>query len=99
MKLSTKVNVIQLSPTIKIADKVRELEQRGKKIIRLETGEPHFATPDTIVEAACKALKKGQTHYSHSRGIYELRTALCEFFDSFAGVSFDPDKNILITPG
>ena len=43
--------------------RARALEAQGKQIIHLEIGEPDFATPANIVEAATHALREGWTHY------------------------------------
>lgn len=99
MKFSQRAEKLKLSSTIKIADMVRELEKSGKKIIRLETGEPHLPTPKVAKLAVQEALNQDFTHYSHSRGIYELREILCQTYNKKFGTNFDPDKNILITPG
>ena len=99
MELAKRTGRIKLSATIKIADRVRELERKGEKIIRLETGEPHFPTPDTIKSATIKALEEGKTHYSHSRGIHKLRKLLCEQYNKKFKTNLDAEKNILITPG
>jgi len=99
MKLAERVGQIKFSSIIKIADRVREMEAAGKKIIRLETGEPHFATPSVAKNAVLKALKDNLTHYSHSRGVYELRKMLCDRHNYEFKTNLDANKNILITPG
>ncbi|MEM3945685.1 MAG: pyridoxal phosphate-dependent aminotransferase, partial [Candidatus Micrarchaeia archaeon] len=58
--------------------KAKELEAQGKSIIHLEIGEPDFDTPSYIKEAAIKALSKGETHYTPTPGIPELRKAIAE---------------------
>jgi aspartate/methionine/tyrosine aminotransferase len=54
------------------------LETQGKRIIHLEIGEPDFVTPANIREAAIKALKDGETHYTPTPGMLELRKAIAE---------------------
>ena len=99
MDLSERIKKTELSVTVKIADKVRELERKGEKIIKLQTGEPHFPTPNEIKLATIKALKENKTHYSHSRGIFELRNTLCQLYNQKFEIEINPYKNILITPG
>ncbi len=99
MKPSKKFDAIKFSSVIRIADTVRELERAGKKIIRLETGEPHVASPNAAIAAAEEALRSEKTHYGHSRGLPELRACVCEHHARVYGVSLDPNKHILITPG
>ena len=76
----------------------RELEARGKEIIHLEIGEPDFATPGHIVEAAARALRDGWTHYGPPAGLPELREAVAEYEARRLGVPVDPAE-IVVTPG
>lgn len=99
MKLTKRVNLINPSATLKIADKVKELERAGQNIIKLQTGEPHLPTPDYAKFAAIDALNDNQTYYSHSRGIYELRALLCQYYNKRYGTSFNAEEHVLITPG
>lgn len=55
-----------------------ELEPKGLKLIYLQIGEPAFDTPDHIKEAAIKAIREGQTHYTPSPGIPRLREIIAE---------------------
>jgi len=66
-------------------------------VIRLDIGEPDFPTPGHVVEEAEKALREGLTHYGPTRGLPELREAICEHLSSF-GVDVGPDE-VLVTPG
>ena len=75
-----------------INEKALKLESEGKKIIRLNLGDPDMATPDEIIEAAYAAMKQGKTKYSSSYGEKNLRQKIAEIH----GVSAD---NVVITPG
>ena len=75
-----------------INEKALKLESEGKKIIRLNLGDPDMATPPEIVEAAYAAMKAGKTKYSSSYGELSLRTAIAEVH----GVK---PENVVITPG
>ncbi len=75
-----------------INEKALKLESEGKKIIKLNIGDPDLATPPEIIEAACEAMKKGKTKYSSAYGEKKLREKLA----SIHGVSAD---NVVITPG
>ncbi len=85
--------------TIALADRVRRLKAQGRAIIGLQTGDPDFPTPLPIVEAAYRALRDGQTHYSDSRGLPALRQAYAERIERQCGVSYDPTGEILATHG
>ncbi|MBT8332690.1 MAG: pyridoxal phosphate-dependent aminotransferase [Deltaproteobacteria bacterium] len=81
-----------------VLERAQELERKGARIIHLEVGEPDFDTPDCVKEAACRALEDGFTHYTHSLGLYELREAICEYFQKHYQVSVDPDQ-VIVTSG
>jgi aspartate aminotransferase len=75
-----------------INEKALKLESEGKKIIKLNIGDPDLDTPSEIIEAAYEAMKRGKTKYSSSYGEKSLREKLA----SIHGVSAD---NVVITPG
>lgn len=75
-----------------------KLQAEGRDIIRMEAGEPSFATAAPIVEAANRALAEGRTHYTPALGIAELRTAIAEFSDRRYGVNIDP-RRVVVTTG
>jgi (5-formylfuran-3-yl)methyl phosphate transaminase len=70
----------------------------GVAVIHLEVGEPDFATPPAIVEAAARAMQDGDTHYTHSLGLVELREAIAAWYYAQYNVHVSPDQ-IVVTPG
>ena len=62
-------------------------------------GQPDTPTPPHIIEAACKALRDGRTGYADNQGEPALRRAVAEKLKREQGLSFDPDREILITDG
>ena len=81
-----------------VLERAHELARQGRDIIHMEIGEPDFPTPECICEAAKEAISRGETHYTHSLGLLELREAICEHYHEKYGVSIDPDR-ILVTSG
>jgi aspartate aminotransferase len=75
-----------------INEKALKLESEGKKIIRLNLGDPDMATPPEIVEAAYASMKAGKTKYSSSYGELRLRQKIAEVHGVKA-------ENVVITPG
>jgi aspartate aminotransferase len=75
-----------------INEKAIRLENQGKKIIRLNLGDPDLATPTEIVEAAYAAMKAGKTKYSSAYGEEKLRQKLAKIHGVKA-------ENVVITPG
>lgn len=81
-----------------VLEKAKELEKKGENIIHLEIGEPDFETPKKIKQAAIKALEGGETHYTHSLGIIELREAIAKHYKKRYKVNVDSDQ-IIVTMG
>jgi aspartate/methionine/tyrosine aminotransferase len=98
MKLSEAAYRIEGQPMFKVLDKVQKLEQAGHNIIHFEIGDPDFSTPRHIIDSAYRSLKNGETHYTSSMGLYDLRVAAAEATKLSRG--FLPKINqVLITPG
>ena len=53
-----------------------ELRDQGATVYQFEGGEPFINTPDSIKQAAKRALDENQTRYAPSSGIHELREAI-----------------------
>jgi aminotransferase len=67
--------------------------------ISLGVGEPDFATPWHIREAAIYSLEKGYTMYTSNLGMPELRRELARYLKDSQGLDYDPDSELLITVG
>ncbi|MBV9099883.1 MAG: pyridoxal phosphate-dependent aminotransferase [Candidatus Dormibacteraeota bacterium] len=76
----------------------RRLEAEGRSIIHLEIGEPDFATPQNIIDAAVRALNDGATHYTPASGIPQVREATAQYVTKHTGVPTTME-NIVLTPG
>ena len=87
----------QLSPSG--IRKFFDLLESIKGVISLGVGEPDFATPWHISEAAIYSLEKGMTMYTSNSGMPELRQGLSRYLQSNYGLEYDPDSELLITVG
>jgi aspartate/methionine/tyrosine aminotransferase len=96
--LSVAANNVEGQPMFKVLDKVQRLERSGREILHFELGEPNFDTPPNIIEAACNALKAGETHYASSMGLYSFREIVQETTERSRGFKPEIDQ-ILVTPG
>lgn len=81
-----------------ILERAHALEATGHRVIHLEIGEPDFAPPPPVTEAAIRAVRDGATHYTHSLGLPELREAICSDYLEKYGVTVCPDQ-IVVTSG
>ena len=68
-------------------------------VISLGVGEPDFVTPERFREAAIRSIKEGRTKYTSNYGIQPLRQAISEHTARLRGVTYDPDREILVTVG
>ena len=68
-------------------------------VISLGVGEPDYATPWHISEAAIESVKKGYTMYTSNSGMPELRQELSRYLKANYNLGYDPDDEILITVG
>ena len=71
--LSDRIKSLSISQTLAMAQKSRELKERGIDVINLSIGEPDFNTPDDIKEAAKKAIDDNYTSYPPVPGYADLR--------------------------
>ncbi len=97
-RLSAAARRLEGQPMFKVLAKVQELELQGKDIIHFEIGDPDFETPENIIDAACKSIRKGETHYTSSMGIREFRETVCQTTQKTRGFTPDIDQ-VLVTPG
>jgi aspartate/methionine/tyrosine aminotransferase len=81
-----------------VLEAAQKMERAGKKVIHMEVGEPDFDTPQCVKDACCKALQDGQTHYTHSLGVEELRNAISDYYKKEYNVDVDPGR-IIVTQG
>ena len=77
---------------------IRQKLQGRTDVINLSSGDPEFPTPPHIVEAAYAAMKGGETHYTMTSGISELRAEISKYYKKFH-VDVDPEGEIIVTPG
>lgn len=96
--LSKKSEDIPPFYVMEVLESAQALEAEGRCIIHLEVGEPDFPTPPHICEAACAAIARGSTKYTHSQGLLSLREAIVESYHSKFGVDLSPDQ-VIITSG
>ncbi|BAS26117.1 pyridoxal phosphate-dependent aminotransferase [Limnochorda pilosa] len=81
-----------------VLERAQALERQGRSIVHLEVGEPGFDTPLAVREAARRALVEGETHYTHSLGLLELREAIAARYRDRYGAMVDPGC-IVVTQG
>jgi aspartate aminotransferase len=77
-RLASRFDDVGFSDIVKLRNRVMELRDQGATVFQFEGGEPFINTPDSIKQAAKRALDENQTRYAPSSGIHELRDAIAE---------------------
>ena len=83
---------------MEVMERGMAMARQGVSIVQLGVGEPNFDAPPAAVQAAIDSLRSGETHYTDSRGLHELREAIARDCESRRGVAVDPDQ-IVVTSG
>jgi len=87
-----------ITPMVMMA-KATEIEKSGKKLIRLDVGEPDFRPPKAVLDAVSNALYSYKTYYTVGRGIPELLTALRAYLATRYNYREAAENQLLVTPG
>ncbi len=93
--ISKRVNRLSPSGIRKFFDLLESMEG----VISLGVGEPDYATPWHIIEAAVKSLERGYTMYTSNSGILELREETVKYLKEKYGIEYDPLHEMLMTVG
>jgi len=96
---SGRIGRIEISATMAVTAEAAKLRAQGAKLVDFGAGEPHFATPQHIKDAAIEAIQKNFTKYTMVAGIPELRQAIVERHAQDFGSSYTPDEAIFSTGG
>ncbi len=98
LRLAQRVQRIRPSPTVSITALAGKLRENGKDIIALSAGEPDFPTPEHVQEAACDAIRGGDTKYTAVDGTRSLKAAIQDKFSRDNDLDFQLDE-ILVSSG
>ena len=76
-----------------------DLASTMEGVISLGVGEPDFKTPYIIRRAGIESLEKGRTFYTANAGLVELRRQIAAYLERRFGLSYDGEKEVLVTVG
>lgn len=97
-RVADRLSQVEESATYAVFDLVRELHARGVAVLDLAGGDPDFPTADHITAEGVVALQTGFTHYTPSRGLPGLLSAISEKLRNENGIIADPLTDIIATP-
>jgi len=93
------VDQVSLGAIVQVRDRLLEQQSRGRKVLRLESGDPSFDIPLPVREAMEKALRDGHTHYTASTGIPGLRKAIYRKVVEENKLVVANDDHVVVTSG
>ncbi len=98
-RVSHRIGAIAESATLKVDAKAKALKAEGRPVIGFGAGEPDFATPGYIVEAAVEACRDPRNHrYTPAGGLPELKQAIVDKTRRDSGLEIAPNQ-VLVTNG
>src|SRR6266704_1027677 len=95
LTLADRSTLIQPSATLAMAAEAKKLKTDGVAVLDFALGEPDFPTPENIQEAALRAMRSGQTHYTPPAGIPELRQAIARHYTEHHGLPSKAEQVIV----
>ncbi len=99
MRLTDRINRIQVSPTSAVISAAEQLKAQGVDIADFGPGEPDFPTPDHIKKAAIQAIESNKTKYTATGGILPLREAICAWHKRELKSNFEPKECVVSVGG
>src|SRR3954471_8301452 len=90
--LAERMKLVSDSITLAVSAKANALRKAGIDVVGFGAGEPDFDTPGFIKDAAKAALDKGQTKYTPTPSIVELKQAIAGKFNSENGLPYKPEQ-------
>jgi aspartate aminotransferase len=98
-RISNRIASIAESATLKVDAKAKALKAAGRPVVSFAAGEPDFATPEHIVEAAAAAVRDPKNHrYTPAAGLPELREAITAKTLRDSGLEVAPSQ-VVVTNG
>lgn len=94
-RVSRRVGAVTPFLAMEVMERAQLLSASGRDVVYLCLGEPDFPTPAPVVEAAVRAIREGETSYTHSQGLPALREEICAFYGRRYGVSVDPGRVVV----
>jgi aspartate aminotransferase len=99
VKLAGRMARIAPSSTLAVKRAADEMRARGVDVVDFGPGEPDFPTPPHVVEAAVSSLRSGETHYTDTAGLPDLRRSLAAALGRRADRPIGPDELIVTCGG
>jgi len=99
IRLTRRVNEIEVSGTLAVLNKTNELIAQGHDVVDFGPGEPDFPTPPSVAAAGKSAIDRGFTKYTSALGTKALRDAIANRYNRRYGTSIRTEHVIAGTGG
>jgi aspartate aminotransferase len=99
VRLADRVNRIGASATLAVLQDAERLRAQGIDVVDFGPGEPDFPTPDSIKQAAVRALEENFTKYTPTAGVPALRQAICDWHARELGSRYQPRECVVTVGG
>src|SRR5437879_6073516 len=80
LMLAARMADIEAFHVMDVQNRAHQLEAAGRRIVHMEIGQPDFAAPPLVAEAAIEAIRERRLGYTASIGIPELRQAISDHY-------------------
>jgi aspartate aminotransferase len=97
--LTDRINRIEVSATMAITAEALKMKAAGVSLADFGAGEPHFATPRHIKDAAIEAIEKNFSRYTAVAGVPEVRRAVVERHACDFGSDYSVEECVFTTGG
>jgi aspartate aminotransferase len=97
--LTDRINRIEVSATMAITAEALKMKAQGIHLSDFGAGEPHFATPKHIKDAAIRAIENNFSRYTAVAGVPEVRKAIVERHKADFGSNYTPEETVFTTGG
>jgi aspartate aminotransferase len=97
--LTDRINRIEVSATMAITAEALKMKSQGIDLADFGAGEPHFATPQHIKDAAIEAIQKNFTRYTAVAGVPEVRKAIVDRHSADFGTNYTVEECVFSAGG
>lgn len=97
--MSHVLDQLSLGKIVQIRERLLRAQAQGRRVYRLESGDPSFSVPDHVLAALDAAARAGKTHYIQNAGVPELRRAIVEKLRRRNGIHLPSEENVFVTNG
>ncbi|MEW6265096.1 MAG: aminotransferase class I/II-fold pyridoxal phosphate-dependent enzyme [Thermodesulfobacteriota bacterium] len=95
--LAERINSLGTENAFKLGDDIARCERLGRKVIRLNLGEPDFNSAENINRVAIDHINKGNSHYTNPQGLPHFRESIARHVAITRGIQVDPDRIVVCT--